>query len=555
MKKILIINLRRLGDVYSTAHLVNSMTAKGDCSVSLLIFKESLKAASNLKNINAIHTIDRKEIITLKSNPLFSDGFALEQLFLQIKPIKDQTWDEVINYSNDTVGAYLSSYLSNSTQKITGIHFSCDRTIAKKNQWEMLFNDILPVVKFSPLHFTDCYHQMTGQLLTKNGDKLIANPSYNASAFVSISHLRKSAKTTTGNSKVIGIQLKTSDKIKDIPTNILVDLITLIRANDELVPLLIIAPTNEERIYAQELNERFNNQLFIAEANLQAVASILMNIDLLITPDTALKHIADLTDTPVLEVSLGNAPFLKQGTYSAGSLVLTDIIEERQFSRYNKGVISQTKIKAQDIMSSVLYFFTKAKTIRPLLSENVTLYTCQFDQLGARYCVVAGSINAQTEIQRLMTRQLISTLFNNTEIDDVYNDILNFGVNAATKWCNKEKSTITVAMKDLLGTLRALLQSLENKKSTSEFVTNLGKLIDHAETCSFIQIPVTAFKVNIEQIQNSSFVENAKQVETLLYNLKSDIQKSLLCIKHLEDNISLQKKDEFINKATTASAY
>jgi len=64
---------------------------------------------------------------------------------------------------------------------------------------------------------------------------------------------------------------------------------------------------------------------------LQAVASVLMNIDLLVTPDTAIKHIADLTDTPVIEVSLGHAPFLKQGSYNCESLILSDDITTREF--------------------------------------------------------------------------------------------------------------------------------------------------------------------------------------------------------------------------------
>jgi ADP-heptose:LPS heptosyltransferase len=81
MKKILIINLRRLGDVFSTAHLINSLTANGENQVSLLSYKESSKASNILKNVSNVFEIDRKELITLKTNKLFSDGFAFEQLF------------------------------------------------------------------------------------------------------------------------------------------------------------------------------------------------------------------------------------------------------------------------------------------------------------------------------------------------------------------------------------------------------------------------------------------------------------------------------------------
>lgn len=555
MKKILIINLRRIGDVYTTGHLINSLSQNSENSVSLLVYKESEKAASNLKNISKLHVIDRKEIITLKTNKLFSDGFAFEQLFNQLEAVKSQKWDEVVNYSNDLVGAYLCSYLKNSAEKITGVHYNEFRNVVTSSDWEILFNDVLPVVKYAPMHFVDCYHKMMGVKSNSSGEKILTDSKHNATAFSNFSTIRKSLGGSESTSKIIGIQLKTADARKDIPEHMLVELLQLIKLNSELIPVILIAPNDEERRYATELNEKFDNNLVVVEADLQAVASVLMNIDILITPDTAIKHIADLTETPVLEVSLGFAPFLKQGTYSAGSLILTDLIVERNFNKNQDDTASSnTKIKAQDILSSLMYYFTKTKTIRPVLSNDVTLYTCSFDQLGARYSVVAGTVDAQTEIHRLMSRQLINVIYDENESGDIYNDVIDFGVTASTNWSTSEKIVVTSVMKDLLGTLRSLIQSQENRKSSRDFVNNLGKLITHAENNSLVQIPVTMFKTKIESINAKSFEENAKEVEVLLYELKSDIQKILLCIKQLEEKTSAQKKEEFMNRTSDATS-
>lgn len=548
MKNILIINLRRLGDVYTTGHLVNSLVQTEGNNVSLLVYKESAKAAKNLKNLTKLHTIDRKEIITLKNNKLFSDGFALEQLFIQLQEIKNQKWDEIINYSNDMVGAYLCSYLKDSAEKVVGVHFNQDRNVVTGSDWEILFNDVLPVVKFSPVHFVDCYHKMMGIQNNREGEKLITNSSHNALAFSNMNTIRKAQTGSENTAKIIGIQLKTADTSKDISEETTIQLIEAIRKNSDLVPVLLIAPTEEERRYASNINEKFGDELIVIEADLEAIASVLMNIDLLVTPDTAIKHIADLSETPVLEVSLGHAPFLKQGSYSQGNLVLTDLITERSFHKASS--VSPTRITAQDIMASILFFFSKSKTIRPVLSKDVTLYTCSFDQLGARYSVAAGSIDAQTEIHRLMSRQLINVAFDQNESVEIYEDVTDFGIIAATSWATKEKTNVTMVMKDLLGTLRSLLQSLENRKSSREFVMNLGKLINHAEENSIVQIPVTMFKTKIECINAKTFEENAKEVELLLYDLKSDVQKILHCIKHLEEKIILQKKADFINRGS-----
>jgi ADP-heptose:LPS heptosyltransferase len=543
VKKILIINLRRLGDVFSTAHLINSLTNGTGNQVSLLTYKESSRAAENLKNITTFFEIDRKEIITLKTNKLFSDGFAFEQLFKQIAPIKNQRWDQIINYSNDVVGAHLTSFLEASTKQIIGIHFNQNRNIVTHNDWELMFNDILPIVKYAPIHFVDCYHKMTGAKLVKDGEKLNTNPSYNETAFNNINEVRRE-NGYEKSSKIIAIQMKTADAAKDIPENILHNLVNLIKKNEEMIPFLLIAPTDNERKMAAEFNALHNNEVVIVEADLQAISSVLLNIDLLVTPDTAIKHIADLTDTPVLEISLGHAPFLKQGSYAKETLILTDVISSREFT--TEAAVKQTSITANDIMSCIFYAMTRSKAIKPRLSNGITLYQSTFDQMGIRYSPIAGTIITKIEIHRLMSRQLINMIFEQNPDAGIYLDVVNLDLKTATEWADVEKTVITNVMKDILGTLRALLQSAENCKSSREFVMNLGKLISHVDSESLVQIPVSMFKGKIETINAKSFEENTKEVEVLLYELKSDMQKILQCLKELEEQINASKMEDMI---------
>ena len=548
MKNILIINFRRIGDVYTTGHLLNSLNSSKDKAVSLLVFKESEKAAKNLKGVKTLHVLDRQEIVTLKSNKLFSDGFSLEQLFNQLQEIRNQKWDEIINYSNDIIGSYICSYLKNSSEKVIGVHFNESRDIITNGDWELLFNDILPLVKYSPLNFVDCYHKMLNITHNPNGEKIITNSNHNAVAFKNMNSIRESFANGQNPIKIVGIQLKTSDVTKDLPEETITELISLLKETNHLIPVILIAPTDEERNYAQDIIGNFKNDIAVIEADLEAIASVLMNIDILITPDTAIKHIADLTETPVLEISLGYAPFLKQGTYSEGSLILSDIISDRNFSKNNQPENSKTNIKAMDIISSVLYFFGKTKSIRPRLSNNVTLYSCTFDQLGARYAVVAGSIDAQTEIQRLMTRQLVNCLYDNNDSNELFSSIIDFGTASVATWSKNEKLNLTIVMKDLLGTLRSLIQIQENRKNSKDFIVNLGKLISHADQETLLQIPIMMFKTKVEHIKSKSSEENAKEIEGLLYHLKSDVQRALQGINHLEDRSAVQRKDDFINR-------
>jgi ADP-heptose:LPS heptosyltransferase len=548
VKKVLLINLRRLGDVFSTAHLINSLSASGDVQVSVLTYKETAKAAENLKNVVNLFEIDRKEIISLKTNKLFSDGFALEQLFKQLSTIKNQEWDQIVNYSNDVVGAYLTSYLKPSAKEVIGVHYSPERNVITQGDWELLFNDVLPVVKYAPVHFVDCYHKMTGTLVLRDGEKLKTRTNYNESAFNQINSIRRAHQSSeSSHSRVIGIQLKTADPSKDIPEEILHGLVRLIRTNSELIPLLLIAPSDEERSAAIAFNREHNDELIVVEADLVAIASVLMNIDLLVTPDTAIKHVADLTDTPSIEVSLGHAPFLKQGSYSKESLILTDVISSRTFNK-SEAANTKTNITAQDIFVTILYSLGKTKTIKPRLSQDVTLYQSSFDQMGIRYSPVAGTINTKIEIHRLMSRQLISTMFDQGSNTSLYQDVCSIDLISASQWIGAEKNAVTEVMKDLLGTLRALLQTTENNKSPKDFVMNLGKLISHIDSDSLVQIPVSMFKTKIESVNSRSPEENLKEVEVLLYELKNDMQKILQCLKELEAQVGSNKMEDMIKK-------
>lgn len=555
MKKILIINLRRLGDVYSTAHLISSLHQSEQCQISLLVYKESLKAAQNIKGIHEIHVIDRQEIATLKANKLFSDGFALELLYNQTKKITQEKWDNILNFSNDTIGAYLTSYFKANTDKVIGIHFSEDRNVVSQNDWELIFNDVLPSLKYSPIHFVDCYHHMMNIPYKKNVENLITNQAHNESAFSNINHIRKNFGEGT-TTKVIAIQPLTSDVAKNIPFDTICDFISALNGTNEFIPLILIAPTEEEREYAERINSAFENKLIVVEADLQAVASVLMNVDLLVTPDTVIKHIADLCDTPLIEVSLGYAPFLKQGTTNSENLVLTNKITERSFNKadFNTTIVPNENftMRASDIYASVLYYFG-TRTSAPHLSENITLYSVAKDNLGITYRPVAGDVDVNTEITRIMTRQSIAAIFEMDQDDNSYVDVLRLGIKAVQTWAEAEKTNITQVMKDLLGTLRSLLQMAENKKHGKEFAMNLGRLLTNCESENLTAIPVLIFRTKLEALGNNSLDKNIKEIESLLYEMKGDIQKILGCIKLLEEAELQAKKDAFAQKRAVSS--
>ena len=191
MKEILIINLKRFGDIFAMSNLINSMvTNDSDVKISILVFEEFLAAAKHIKNVSNVYTIDRKEILGYRQNPIFCDGFAFEALFNNLQEAKRVNWNKVINYSNDPISAHLTSYLSHTSSEHVGIKISQQRNAIPSSEWDMIFNDVLTSYKHTPLNFVDCYHRMLNVSLVNDGIRVKTNATHNEAAFKNISYIK-----------------------------------------------------------------------------------------------------------------------------------------------------------------------------------------------------------------------------------------------------------------------------------------------------------------------------------------------------------------------------
>ncbi|MEK6626630.1 MAG: hypothetical protein AABY86_16805 [Bdellovibrionota bacterium] len=71
MKRILIINLRRFGDIFYSAPVIGGLLEKyPTAEISYLTYQESVRAARVFSQLNNLFTIDREKIgILLKGGP------------------------------------------------------------------------------------------------------------------------------------------------------------------------------------------------------------------------------------------------------------------------------------------------------------------------------------------------------------------------------------------------------------------------------------------------------------------------------------------------------
>lgn len=559
-KKYLIINLKRNGDIFNMAHTIQAIkNDDNDASIQLVVLKEFEKAAQALSGIDHIYTLDRQKILTFKKNNIFSDGMALNHFEEEINQFAIKKWDFVFNYSNDRVSTHISSYLSKNTSKHIGIRFNETCNIEYSNEWALLFNDIISDLNFSPLSFRDNYNWMANVKSGKMEMPLKTKEEYNKTAHLNFSEIRR-IESGEGEVKIIGIQVSASHQYKTIPYSEIIALIDEMYMTPDIFPILLGAPTDSDRTLISKINGEFNNSLVSIEADFHALSSVMLNLDALITPDTSIKHVADLLEIPTVELSLGESPLFKQGTVNTKSVIITPSVKNRSFKKKEVESTREYKdlnnlIKGSDIMTAIYYVLGERDSFeKATLSTGLSVYQPVNDELGTRLTLIAGERVDAIETDRLITRSLICKKLINKEDTGIYDEVSTFSSKFVTEWINTQRDIITETSKDLLGTLRAIIQIDSNEKSVRSFLGNLTKLCAYCDSpWQFAKLPSLRFRARLEALNTSNIQASAKEVEGLLYEYKADIQHQVDVLKSLQH--VLRERTQTSSKSATKVNY
>ncbi len=525
MERILILNLKRNGDIVASTHLINSiLNDTPNAQISMLVYEEFSTVAHNILGVSKVYTLDRKKISLLKKNKIFSNGHSMELVWNSIKEIRETEWNHIINYSNDIASAYLTSFLKH--KKHTGIKINKNKTIAPSNDWTFFFNEVLPSYPHAPLHFVEAYHKMVGVKHKPAEISLRLNQEHNETAHKNINLIRKKYSRSGKEAKIIGIQIKSASLKKDLPVDLLVDFVDeLINHEDNYIPMLLVAPNEVEKKLANKINESFNNKIISVETDFIALPSVLYNIDALVTPDTVTKHFSDLTDTPTLEIALGSAPIFKQGTIKDKNIILTPVLDCfpcTAKSKCSNDFKCQKMIKGKDISIALDSLINKIVPYEKL-SDGLTLYQTHSKE-SIWFKPIAGDINVQTELTRQISRLYVDNLFNEKKNDLIFTHILeDFDSHEITTWIKSQNEHITQTIKDILNCLRSLRTVKDNKSNTKRFLSSLDKLMIHCTDNSLTAIPSMLFRGRIETISTQYLDTGLKQMEDHLYLLKNEV--------------------------------
>jgi len=548
MKKYFIINLNRLGDIFQSAHLMSSIKKENPHSeINYITYRENKKAVDILCDIDEAHFIDRKKISAFFQNSIYSDGLAFNELERSLSKVFVKEGDVVLNYSNDRVGGYLTSFLSENISNYKGIRFSEINTVEYSSDAAILLNDIQTSFLPTPFNFNDCYHKLLDLPFSLNNKSVVIDSGHSSKAREGLELLRLSKRTDKGNGVIVGIQVSSSSDSKDITEAALIGLLGHLNDHPRTIPVLLVSPAQAEKERAGTLNSYFSNELISIESDFSALPSVLQNIDLLITPDTSVKHLADLTSTPTLEVSLGESPFLKQGSIGTKSLIMTLGPSLRTFQKTD--LSENSKINGSDLFLAATQILNIENHSAPIsFSDEVLIYRPMSLDGGTYYMPTMGHINTVFELRRFFSRTIIERNYFNKFNKNAFGKMISvFNREEIRQFISSEQEIITRVTKDLLSTLRSLVQLQENQNNSSAFVNSLEKLLSHAFQTNLGAVSILDFRARLEAITSTDLKSNLKETESLLYQLKTQLKNTLTILQsasedHLKPTQNLEQR-------------
>ena len=397
--------------------------------------------------------------------------------------------------------------------EVTGVHFGDDNEKIYPNKSTILFDEFQNsqsspftqqelLVKLLDVNFTD-----------HKEPELVPSGEYLSSVKSSFERIRENQRVYDREVKIAGIQIFSELASDSFDKDIILNLVDNILDRNDLFPILIISHSKEQRAFAKDINERLNNSLVIIEASYQALSAVVSNLDLLITPKSATKHLADLVKTSTIEVSFNKDNLFKQPSIRNNNILIhtnqlkaVDAIMnaiEFKISGTNNFGSSHEVYQVQNVNNNVIYL---------PLSNN---YISQAKYLLREYKKIALNPELGVPDLKCVNKELLKEYF------------------------EEEKICAMNILKDVLSLLRSI-KEFKNTRRSQRFIESTDKIFEHINEETMFSPILTLFKNKLENLKTNNVTDSIALVEQYTYDLKNEIQLILNNIK----GIDIQDKNE-----------
>jgi ADP-heptose:LPS heptosyltransferase len=295
----LAICLQRIGDTLMVAKTLKAIKDRNpQDELHVLIHRETAAVIPVLPFVDQFHFFEREKWQKSLGEIELSGWEAFSALKGLINNLRDLDFYHVYNLSHTRLASHLTGVIAN--HSYSGGRIDAWGQGHVSSPWFKELDGHTDLPRTQVFHFSDHMHFGSGF------DAVPSEP------------------RTQGTRRGVALQVLTSDEKKNYPLNQWADLIQWVFKTQGNIPITVLcAPFEKERVqnWLQESSIAAGNVSVLC-ADLKSTAEFLATQNLLISGDTAIKHLAVLSGTPVLELCLGSSePFLT-GTWAENTLIV-----------------------------------------------------------------------------------------------------------------------------------------------------------------------------------------------------------------------------------------
>lgn len=389
LKKILIINFTRMGDLIESTSLFKKVkTVYPDSFVTLLVLPEFYEICEFFDDIDEIITFD----ITNISGDIFNNNYKFSyKLYKSLEDFLNKftktNYEVVFNLTHDIISSYFMYLLK--ADKFIGFSRNREGDLLKIGEIVLYFIGAAKIRKASCINLVDIYKEMLPQKAAAR--KVYLNTSKKPDA-------RESAKkilTENGvqdNNVVISFAIGASSELKKWKKEYFLELAKLLIKYDINIKILILGAKYDKPAgdyIKQNIGSEFNDNIIdlTGKTSVSELVNIVEGSHILITNDTGTMHIAAGVVTDIIVLYTGQAGYFETGPYAENQvLVLPDI----PCFPCDFGVKCNNFICADYIKPDNIFEIIKLKLEQGLNRENlkdlnlgkINLLISKFDKFG-----------------------------------------------------------------------------------------------------------------------------------------------------------------------------
>ena len=329
VKKILVINLTRMGDILQSTPLLQALKFKyPDASIAYLVVTGFAEICQYIPEIDRIIPFDFNAAVAVSKEAVRYLPRRLSELRSFVSSLRGEKFDMVINLSHSRISALMALLIG--VQHTRGLTLNSEGYRLIRHPWGRYFfiaNLNRNYNRFNLVDVNQGFALNSGEF--DSNDEPDQKPfgrwhlSFKLTPQAKAAADKIMANWPERNAPLkIGFQPGASLSCKRWPADSFRALGRLLR--DSLGAGIVVFGTQKEADLAQAVCQPFGDAALnlSGKTDIGALGAVLSRMDLLITNDTGTQHLAAAVGTPVLSLCFGSALSHETGPYGKGHVIV-----------------------------------------------------------------------------------------------------------------------------------------------------------------------------------------------------------------------------------------